>query len=163
MPDYNKGDFTQQGVNGHVNATVRLNEKRLVSIDLTSNEEAEGCTITGSVKDLLNDKVYAIGSGGGGGGGDFSTATVTITNTTEENYFVPIPQVTERKGMQPAMIQSGINVATGTSATIAVPLYHNTCFARVYDNSFSFTGSTGDISIMGGNQVLIQGDGTLTI
>lgn len=63
MPDFNKGDFTQQGVNGHVNATVRLNEKRLVSIDLTSNEEAEGCTITGTVKDLLNDKVYGIGSG----------------------------------------------------------------------------------------------------
>ena len=63
MPDFNKGDFTQQGVNGHVNATVRLNEKRLVKIDLTSNEEAEGCTITGTVKDLLNDKVYGIGSG----------------------------------------------------------------------------------------------------
>ena len=63
MPDYNKGDFTQQGVNGHVNATVRLNEKRLVSLDLTSNEVAEGCTIAGTVKDLLNDKVYNIGSG----------------------------------------------------------------------------------------------------
>ena len=63
MPDFNKGDFTQQGVNGHVNATVRLNEKRLVNIDLTSDEDAEGCTITGTVKDLLNDKVYGIGSG----------------------------------------------------------------------------------------------------
>lgn len=62
MP-FNKGDFTQQGVNGHVNATVRLNEKRLVNIDLTSNEEAEGCTIAGTVTDLLNDKVYSIGSG----------------------------------------------------------------------------------------------------
>ena len=63
MPDFNKGDFTQQGVAGHVNANLRLNEKRLVSIDLTSNEEAEGCTINGTVKDLLNDKVYGIGSG----------------------------------------------------------------------------------------------------
>ena len=62
MP-YNKGDFTQQGVAGHVNANLRLNEKRLVNIDLTSNEEAEGCAITGTVKDLLNDKVYGIGSG----------------------------------------------------------------------------------------------------
>ena len=42
MPDFNKGDFTQQGVAGHVNANLRLNEKRLVSLDLTSNEEAEG-------------------------------------------------------------------------------------------------------------------------
>lgn len=62
MP-FNKGDFTQQGVNGHVNATVRLNEKRLVNIDMTSNEEAEGCTIVGTVTDLLNDKVYPIGAG----------------------------------------------------------------------------------------------------
>lgn len=61
MPDFNKGDFTQQGVNGHVNATVRLNEKRLVNIDLTSNEEAEGCTITGRVTDLLNNVTYNVG------------------------------------------------------------------------------------------------------
>lgn len=60
MPDFNKGDFTQQGVNGHVNATVRLNEKRLVKIDLTSNEEDEGCTISGSITDLLNNIVYPL-------------------------------------------------------------------------------------------------------
>ena len=79
MP-YNKGDFTQQGVNGHVNANVRLNEKRLVNIDMTINEEAEGCTIVGTVKDLLNDKVYNIGSGGGGGGDTIPKCTVTIIN-----------------------------------------------------------------------------------
>ena len=84
MPDFNKGDFTQQGVNGHVNANVRLNEKRLVNIDLTSNEEAEGCTITGTVKDLLNDKVYNIGSGGGGGV-EMLHCVVTIVNNTGEN------------------------------------------------------------------------------
>ena len=62
MP-FNKGDFTQHGVAGHVNANLRLNEKRLVSIDLTSNEEAAGCTITGTVKDLLNNQVYGVGAG----------------------------------------------------------------------------------------------------
>ena len=188
MPDFNKGDFTQQGVAGHVNANLRLNEKRLVNIDLTSNEEAEGCTITGTVKDLLNDKVYGIGAGVSGnieitengeninvaqyatatvnvsgGEGDFSTATVTITNTTEENYHVPIPQVTERQGMKPAMIQSGVNVKTGTSATIAVPLYHGACYATVYDGSFSFASCTGNIEIRDGTQLFIRGDGTLTI
>ena len=80
MPDFNKGDFTQQGVAGHVNANLRLNEKRLVNIDMTSNEEAEGCTITGTVKDLLNDKVYNIGSGGGGG--ETYTETLEITKDT---------------------------------------------------------------------------------
>lgn len=63
MPDFNKGDFTQQGVAGHVNAILRLNEKRSVGIDLTSDEEAEGCTITGAVYDLLNEEVYPIGAG----------------------------------------------------------------------------------------------------
>ena len=57
MP-YDKGDFTQQGINGHVSAVVRLNEKRLVNIDLTSNENAQGCTITGTVTDMLNNIVY---------------------------------------------------------------------------------------------------------
>ena len=63
MPDFNKGDFTQQGVAGHVNANLRLNEKRLVNIDLTSNEDDEGCTIAGNVTDLLNNEVYPIGAG----------------------------------------------------------------------------------------------------
>lgn len=94
MPDFNKGDFTQQGVAGHVNANLRLNEKRLVNIDMTSNEEAEGCTITGTVKDLLNDKVYNIGSGVSGNieiteNGEninvapFATATVNVAGGGE--------------------------------------------------------------------------------
>lgn len=61
MTDFNKGDFTQQGVDGHVNAKLRLNAKRYVDIDLTSNEEASGCTISGHVYDSLNDITYPIG------------------------------------------------------------------------------------------------------
>jgi len=81
MP-FNKGDFTQQGVAGHVNANLRLNEKRLVSIDLTSNEEAEGCTITGTVKDMLNNKVYGIGAGVSG--------NIEITENTAEGETLNI-------------------------------------------------------------------------
>lgn len=103
MPDFNKGDFTQQGVAGHVNANLRLNEKRLVNIDMTSNEEAEGCTITGTVTDLLNDKVYNIGSGGGGGGGvPEKILTVTLIDPENTNiggipliapdFTLPIPE-----------------------------------------------------------------------
>lgn len=89
MP-FNKGDFTQQGVAGHVNAILRLNEKRLVNIDMTSNEEDEGCTITGTVTDLLNDKVYEIGSGGGGGGvdGPFCILEIENTATDPETYHI---------------------------------------------------------------------------
>lgn len=96
MPDFNKGDFTQQGVAGHVNANLRLNKKRLVNIDLTSNEEAEGCTITGTVTDLLNDKVYGIGSGVSGNieiteNGEninvapYATATVNVSGGGGDN------------------------------------------------------------------------------
>ena len=62
MTDFNKGDFTQQGVNGHVNAKLRLNAKRYVDIDLTSNEQASGCTISGNVHDRLNNLDYPIGA-----------------------------------------------------------------------------------------------------
>lgn len=84
MPDFNTGDFTQQGVNGHVNATVRLNEKRLVNIDMTSNENAEGCTINGTVKDLLNNKVYNIGSAPSG--------NIAITANTAEGETLNVSQ-----------------------------------------------------------------------
>ena len=105
MPDFNKGDFTQQGVNGHVNATVRLNEKRLVNIDLTSNEEAEGCTITGTVKDLLNDKVYGVGAGVSGNieiteNGEninvapYATATVNVSGGSDNYLILPMTDVT---------------------------------------------------------------------
>ena len=84
-----------------------MNEKRLVNIDLTSNEEAEGCTIAGTVTDLLNDKVYPIGAGVSGnieitengeninvapyatatvnvsGGGSMLKTTLTIVNSTD--------------------------------------------------------------------------------
>lgn len=62
MSDFNKGDFTQQGVDGHVRATLRLNEKRYVNLDLTTNENARGCTITGNVHDRLNNLDYPIGA-----------------------------------------------------------------------------------------------------
>jgi len=86
MPNFNKGDFTQQGVNGHVNANVRLNEKRLVNIDMTSNEEAEGCTIAGTVTDLLNDKIYNIGSA--------PTGNIEITENGENINVAPYATAT---------------------------------------------------------------------
>ena len=83
MP-YNKGDFTQQGVNGDVSALVRLNEKRVMKVVLSSDDESDNCDISGKVYDLLNGTSYDIGSGGGGGGGtELRKCTVTIVNNTE--------------------------------------------------------------------------------
>lgn len=112
MP-FNKGDFTQQGVAGHVNANLRLNEKRLVNIDLTSNEEAEGCTITGTVKDLLNDKVYGIGAGVSG--------NIEITENGENINVAPYATAT-------------VNVSGGGGDTA------NITFVPTYPNSEIFDG-----------------------
>lgn len=73
---FNKGDFTQQGVDGHVRATLRLNEKRYVELDLTTNENARGCTISGNVHDRLNNLDYPIGAAPSG--------NIEITENTAE-------------------------------------------------------------------------------
>lgn len=141
MPDFNKGDFTQQGVAGHVNANLRLNEKRLVSLDLTSNEEAEGCTITGTVKDLLNDKVYGIGSGvsgnieitengeninvapyatatvnvSGGGGVTLNYCEITLVNNSASNEYCPVSVIDN------GLIAKSITVPANSSLTVISP------------------------------------------
>ena len=123
MPDFNKGDFTQQGVNGHVNANVRLNEKRLVNIDLTSDEEAEGCTITGTVKDLLNDKVYNIGSGVSG--------NIEITENGENINVAPYATAT-------------VNVpSSGGLPTLTATIINTSEFGMQYFGSASYKAEYG--------------------
>lgn len=97
MTDFNKGDFTQQGVDGHVNAKLRLNAKRYVDIDLTSNEETSGCTISGHVYDRLNDITYPIGSAPSG--------NIEITENTAEGEPLDISQYAT----------ATVNVAGGSS------------------------------------------------
>lgn len=109
MP-YNKGDFTQQGVAGDVSALVRLNEKRVMKVVLSSDDESDNCDISGAVTDLLNNEVYPIGAGvsgnieitengeninvapyatatvnvaGGGGGGPKCTLNIVASNVGE--------------------------------------------------------------------------------
>ena len=102
MP-YNKGDFTQQGVAGDVSALVRLNEKRVMKVVLSSDDESDNCDISGAVYDLLNEEVYPIGAGVSGNieiteNGEninvapYATATVNVSggggDVTETYYFV---------------------------------------------------------------------------
>ena len=63
MSDFNKGDFTQQGIAGDVTSLVRLNEKRTVKLTLSADDASDNCDISGSVIDELNGKTYPIGSG----------------------------------------------------------------------------------------------------
>lgn len=60
MP-YNKGDFTQQGINGDVSALVRLNDKRVVKMVLSSDDETSNVYVTGTVYDYLNGETYPLG------------------------------------------------------------------------------------------------------
>ena len=85
MP-YDKGDFTQQGINGDVSALVRLNEKRVMKVVLSSDDESDNCDISGKIYDLLNGTSYDIGSGGGGGL-EYETGTF---NTGEVNNDLTI-------------------------------------------------------------------------
>lgn len=71
MP-YNKGDFTQQGINGDVSALVRLNDKRVVKMVLSSDDESSNVDVTGTVYDYLNGETYPLG-------GSTPTGTITIT------------------------------------------------------------------------------------
>ena len=142
MPDFNKGDFTQQGVDGHVRATLRLNEKRYVELDLTTNENARGCTISGNVHDRLNNLDYPIGAAPSGnieitengeninvtpyatatvnvsgGGGDIPLCTITFvpaTPTAIDSYLNE-----DRTHVVPAAYNNGIVDNTPLSETIS--------------------------------------------
>lgn len=78
MP-YNKGDFTQQGVNGDVSALVRLNDKRVVKMVLSSDDESSNVDVQGTVYDYLNGETYPLGG---------TTPTGTITITENGDYDV---------------------------------------------------------------------------
>lgn len=150
MATFNKGDFTQQGVDGHVRATLRLNEKRYVELDLTTNEDARGCTISGNVHDRLNNLDYPIGAAPSGnieitentaegepldisqyatatvnvagGGGDWTTAQVTYRQTTFPGYD-PISTLSID---YPVLYNDMYGIQTiqnFTSVTVTVPLY----------------------------------------
>ena len=106
MP-YDKGDFTQQGINGDVSALVRLNEKRVMKVVLSSDDESDNCDISGAVYDLLNDNVYPIGAGVSG--------NIEITENGENINVAPYATAT-------------VNVSGGGGLTgpLCVLTIHNT-------------------------------------
>lgn len=114
MPDFNKGDFTQQGVDGHVRATLRLNEKRYVELDLTTNENARGCTISGNVHDRLNNLDYPIGAAPSG--------NIAITENTTEGEPLDVSQYAT----------ATVNVAGGGGSSSEI-VYFSGTFTPVYE------------------------------
>lgn len=134
MP-YNKGDFTQQGVNGDVSALVRLNEKRVVKVVLSSDDESDNCDISGKVYDLLNGTSYDIGSGGGGGGGVPMCKLTVLADGA--NSTTPDPQ-TGSVVIYNNLLQSSSIIIAGDSIEIYSPYaYQNSTYIVSY---FSVSG-----------------------
>ena len=93
MPDFNKGDKTQQGMsgNGWVWGQLEFNHKRDVLIAVTSNEEEEGLGgVYINVHDDLNNLDYTLSGGElpvGESviGGLIPSGNINITSTEETN------------------------------------------------------------------------------
>ena len=127
MSDFNKGDFTQQGVDGHVRATLRLNEKRYVELDLTTNEDARGCTISGNVHDRLNNLDYPIGAAK-----TISSKTITENGTYNASaddcdgynpVTVNVPQPSGNIAITENTAEDEpLNIAQYATATVNVPV-----------------------------------------
>lgn len=91
MPDYNKGDFTQQGIDGFVEGGLHLNEKRCLTAKISTDEDSAGLdSVEINIHDHLNDLDYTITGenlvvgentiGGGGGGDNLIKCVVTLKN-----------------------------------------------------------------------------------
>lgn len=98
MP-YDKGDFTQQGIDGKVSGGLLLNNKRDVDILVSTNEDDStlgGVAVT--IEDHLNDLKYAffgenLEAGevyeiGGGGDTRLVIPTQTISQTHDTPYAI---------------------------------------------------------------------------
>lgn len=118
MP-YDKGDFTQQGINGDVSTLVRLNEKRVMKVVLSSDDESDNCDISGKVYDLLNGTSYDIGSGGGGGGATAKTLPVTITNNSSNSVFIEVPY-----WLDTGYLVGGIDIPANDTTTIDANIFY---------------------------------------
>lgn len=143
MPDFNKGDNTQQGMNGDgwVWGGLDLNRKRLISVAVTSNEEDEGLdSVYLKVHDDLNNLDYIVTGenlpvgestiGGGGGGTDLRKCTVTIFNDTE------LPANPAGLGLNYCSIKDNM-IMMETPATLAdtIPVSES----KTYDALYQFT------------------------
>ena len=166
MP-YDKGDFTQQGIDGKVAGGLLLNNKRDVDVLVTTNEDDStlgGIAVT--VEDHLNDLKYAFFGENleagevyeiGGESGDFTTATMSVSNISTHEAIIGAPIVDTENGY----LIINAPVAKNTDASFTVVLYKNQLIFDLYsiDNNQDITVSgdatyedevctaTGDFSI----------------
>ena len=117
MP-YDKGDFTQQGIDGKVAGGLLLNNKRDVDVLVSSNEDDSTLSLIAvTVEDHLNDlkyaffgenleagEVYEIGAGGG------SSITPILSLTTTSNssqYNTTVPAIVDNHAFETVKLSGG--------------------------------------------------------
>lgn len=148
MPDYNKGDFTQQGIDGFVEGGLHLNEKRCLTAKISTDEDSAGLdSVEINIHDHLNDLDYTItgenlvvgentiGSGGGGGGG-FPTCEITLIpqagGSCYDGYDAIVPKycldangqvMASISNYQTNLVVNGLYLATPGGAMVS---YNNT-------------------------------------
>ena len=137
MP-YDKGDFTQQGVDGKVAGGLLLNNKRDVDVLVTTNEDDSTLgRIAVTVEDHLNDLKYAFFGENleagevyeiGAGGGDLTTATMSVSNTSSHEAIIGAPIVDTENNY----LIVNAPVAKNTDATFTVVLYKNQLIFDLY-------------------------------
>ena len=185
MP-YNKGDFTEQGVNGDVSALVRLNDKRVVKMVLSSDDESSNVDVQGTVYDYLNGESYSLGGSTPTGLGDLlksenlgtlttsSTSdtstgkTVTLDNYNDYQFLVFVIYVTTipETAQHLATISTvGLNYANGVTAVATSAGTVMSRFNLIYDGSKIITAATSssNVGIYPTNISVINDGTTLSI
>ena len=147
MP-YDKGDFTQQGINGDVSALVRLNDKRVVKMVLSSDDESSNVDVTGTVYDYLNGETYPLG-------GTTPTGTITITENTEPGSPLDIAQYR----------YADVSVSGGGGLTryTDITFINNNITSVTLQFSLGDTNYGGSIPLDSDNNVLLMKDVTIAV
>ena len=97
MPDYNKGDFTQQGYGGYVSGGLHLNEKRCLTAKISTDEETAGLdSVEINIHDHLNDLDYTFSGENVIAGtsviGQAPSGNIEITENTAEGEPLDVSQ-----------------------------------------------------------------------
>ena len=97
MPDYNKGDFTQQGCGGYVSGGLHLNEKRCLTAKISTDEDSAGLdSVEINIHDHLNDLDYTFSGENVIAGtsviGQAPSGNIEITENTAEGSPLNIAQ-----------------------------------------------------------------------
>lgn len=96
MPDYNKGDFTQQGYGGYVSGGLHLNEKRCLTAKISTDEQtSELDSVEINIHDHLNDLDYTItGENLSVGENALPSGNIVITENGENINVAPYATAT---------------------------------------------------------------------